>query len=347
MRLVLMGTGPFAVPSFETLRCDGHEIACVITRPEVQAVSKKGPPPSPVRLWAVEHGLEHLSPESINSEGAIELVKSMSPDLLVVCDYGQILSNQALETARWGGINLHGSLLPRHRGAAPVQWSILSGDEIAGVSVIHMTPGLDAGPVIRYDSTPIDPRENAGELEQRLSQLGVETVRQSLLLLETSNGSTGNPQDKSLTTKAPRLSKADGQIQCEYPVRLLDRQLRGLQPWPGCFCEFESSAGNRFRVIVQKGAPIECDIGSHSVGSVLFEKDCADGFRLDGDITPELSLVCRDGLFVVETIQVAGKKSMSAEEFVRGYSKNGPYRVVSATTSTTLLETMIKREPAS
>lgn len=344
MRLVLMGTGPFAVPSFEALRCDGHEIACVFTRPEVQSVSKKGPPPSPVRIWANEHGLKHLTPESMNSQESIDLVKSLAPDLLVVCDYGQILSNQALETARWGGINLHGSLLPRHRGAAPVQWSILSGDKTAGVSVIHMTPGLDAGPVIQHDSTPIDPRENAGELEQRLSQLGVGTVRQSLLLLESSNGSTGIPQDKSLTTKAPRLSKADGQIRCEFPVRLLDRQLRGLQPWPGCFCEFESSSGNRFRVITHSGRPLQCDIDSHAVGSVLFKEDCRNGWFKEGDNVPELSLVCKDGLFAVETIQVAGKKSMTAQEFVRGYSKNGPYKIATATTVTALLETMLQRE---
>ena len=344
MRLVLMGTGPFAVPSFEALRSDGHEIACVITRPEVQSASKKGPPPSPVRLWAIEHGSRHLSPESINSQDSIELVKSMSPDLLVVCDYGQILSNQALETARWGGINLHGSLLPRHRGAAPVQWSILSGDETAGVSVIHMTPGLDAGPVIQFDSTAIDPLENAGELEHRLSQLGVGTVRRSLVLLQQSNGSTGVLQDKSLTTKAPRLSKADGQIHCEYPVRLLDRQLRGLQPWPGCFCELESPAGNRFRVIVHKGLSLPCDIGSLPVGAVLFKEDIPDGFLSDRDVLPILSLVCSDGLFSISMIQVAGKKSMSADEFVRGYIKNGPYKIAPATNLTKLLDTMLQRE---
>ena len=346
MRLVLMGTGPFAVPSFEALRSDGHEIACVITRPEVQSVSKKGPPPSPVRLWAVGHGLNHLSPESINSQESIELVKSMTPDLLVVCDYGQILSNLALETARWGGINLHGSLLPRHRGAAPVQWSILSGDKTAGVSVIHMTPGLDAGPVIQSDSTAIDPSENAGELERRLSQLGVGTVRRSLALLEQSNGSTGVLQDKAHTTKAPRLSKADGQIHCEFPVRLLDRQLRGLQPWPGCFCELESPTGNRFRVIVHQGQPLPCDVGSFSVGAVLFKENIPDGFPIDRDNFPALSLVCSDGLFSISMIQVAGKKSMSADEFARGYSKNGPYKIATVTNLTKLLDTMLQRELA-
>jgi methionyl-tRNA formyltransferase len=207
-----------------------------------------------------------------------------------------------------------------------------------------MTPGLDAGPVIQFDSTAIDPLENAGELEYRLSQLGVGTVRQSLVLLEQSNGSTGAPQDKSLTTKAPRLSKADGQINCEYPIRLLDRQLRGLQPWPGCFCELESAAGNRFRVIVHKGQALPCDIRSLPIGSVLFRENIPDDFISDPDTSPAVSLVCIDGLFSILTIQVAGKKSMSADEFVRGYIKNGPYKIVPATNLTKLLDTMLQRE---
>lgn len=343
MRLVLMGTGPFAVPTFEALRSDGHEVACVITRPEVMSVSKKGPPPSPVKLWAIEHGLSHSSPESINSSESMAFVKGLSPDLLVVCDYGQILSSEALATSRLGGINLHGSLLPRHRGAAPVQWSILSGDQTAGVSVIHMTPGLDAGPVIQFCATPIDPRENAGELELRLSQLGVDTVRRSLMLLTQSSGSVGVPQDKLLTTKAPRLSKADGQIHCQYPVRLLDRQLRGLQPWPGCFCEIESANGTRVRVIVHRGEPHPCKTDSLKMGMLLFQNDVPSGL-FDAKTTPSLSLVCSDGLFSIMTIQVAGKKSMTADEFVRGYSKNGPYKVVPPATSSKLLETMLQRE---
>ncbi len=146
MRMVLMGTGPFAVPSFESLRNRNAEIAAVVCRPEIQSPSaKKGPPPGPVRLWAESHGLPVHTPQSINDLGSVEWLRSLHVDLFVVCDYGQILSSDCLSAARLGGINLHGSLLPRHRGAAPVQWTILSGDRYAGVTVIHMTPGLDAG----------------------------------------------------------------------------------------------------------------------------------------------------------------------------------------------------------
>lgn len=347
MRLVLMGTGPFAVPSFEALRADGHEICCVITRPEVVTNAKKGPPPSPVRLWATANGLKHESPDSINSEEAIAFVHQFQSDLLVVCDYGQILSNQALGAAKWGGINLHGSLLPRHRGAAPVQWSILSGDRQAGVTVIHMTPGLDAGPVIQQDATEIGTHENAGELEQRLSQLGVDTVKRSLLLLEQSDGKTGSLQDKSKTTKAPRLKKSDGQIRCDYPVRLLDRQLRGLQPWPGCFGEFESATGSRIRVILHDGIPVECNVDSLPLGGLLFQDQLTNVDFSDTPIPSVLGVVCKDGVFLLKTLQVAGKKSMTAEEFARGYSKNAPYKLVASDSGASLLDEMLTRESVS
>ncbi|XZE18550.1 methionyl-tRNA formyltransferase [Pirellulaceae bacterium SH449] len=347
MRLVLMGTGPFAVPSFEALRADGHEICCVITRPEVITNAKKGPPPSPVRLWALANGLKHESPDSINSEEAIAFVQQFQADLLVVCDYGQILSNAALGTAKWGGINLHGSLLPRHRGAAPVQWSILSGDRQAGVTVIHMTPGLDAGPVIQQDATEIGTHENAGELEQRLSQLGVDTIRRSLLLLEQSDGKTGSLQDKSKTTKAPRLKKSDGQIRCDYPVRLLDRQLRGLQPWPGCYGEFESVTGNRIRVILHEGVPVVCNVDSLPLGGLLLQDQLTTVDLSDAQIPSVLGVVCKDGVFLLKTLQVAGKKSMTAEEFARGYSKNAPYTLVASDSGASLLDEMLTREVVS
>ena len=145
-RLVLMGTGPFAVPSFETLRAAGFPIAMVVTKPAPSVKSRKGPPPAPVRTWAEQHRLPIFDPDTVNDPEAIDRVAAEDPDLLVVCDYGHILKPEALETARLGGINLHGSLLPAYRGAAPVQWAVLRGDPVTGVSVIHMTPRLDGGP---------------------------------------------------------------------------------------------------------------------------------------------------------------------------------------------------------
>ena len=169
MRLILMGTGPFAVPSFDAIRAQGHEIICVVTRPSVASSGKKDPPVSPVRQWASDHDLSIVDPISINDPATIQWLASLHADLMVVCDYGQILSKAALATTGLGGINLHGSLLPRHRGAAPVQWSILAGDARTGVSIIHMTPTLDGGPILHQSATDIGNTENSEQLEARLN----------------------------------------------------------------------------------------------------------------------------------------------------------------------------------
>jgi len=154
LRLVVMGTGPFAVPMLHALCASEHTIAAVVTRPD-RAPEGRRPPPNPMRAAATEAGLTVLDPQHVNEPVAVEAIASLRPDLLVVCDYGQILSPAVLSAAPLGGINLHGSLLPRHRGASPVQWTILSGDDVAGVSVIRMTPALDAGAILATRSTPL------------------------------------------------------------------------------------------------------------------------------------------------------------------------------------------------
>ena len=184
MRIVVMGTGPFAVPSCRRLVEAGHEIALVVVRPPANAKA----PQAPVEAWASEQGLPLYQPTSINLAEAIERLRTVAAELFFVCDYGQILSKECLSITRLGGINLHGSLLPRHRGAAPVQWSILAGDQRAGVSVIHMTPGLDAGPVLSVRATNVLPDENAGELEVRLSQIGAEATIEAVNLLSSWDG---------------------------------------------------------------------------------------------------------------------------------------------------------------
>ena len=207
LRLVLMGTGPFAVPSFEALRRSGHDIALVITRPSQNVKSRKGPPPAPVRDWAESNGFELFAPDSINEVDAVDLVAQKSADLLMVCDYGQILKPAALETASLGGINLHGSLLPKYRGAAPVQCALLNGERVTGVSVIHMTPRLDGGPVVSFRETEIMDEETAGELEERLALIGVDATLEAVELLACWDRDTeiGVMQDATAITKAPRL----------------------------------------------------------------------------------------------------------------------------------------------
>ena len=322
MRIILMGTGPFAVPAFDAIRAQGYNIVCVVTRPAQQVKSRKGPPPQPVRTWAESHGLEVTAPPSINSTEAIESLAKLSPDLLVVCDYGQILSDAALSTAKLGGINLHGSLLPKYRGAAPVQRALLAGDPLTGVSVIHMTPKLDGGPILATAELSIAPEETSGELEERLSDLGVEPTLSAISKLEDWDGTRvlGCDQDPQSVTRAPRLSKKEALIDWTRSNVQLDCFIRGMLPWPIAYTFLPT--GNPkppLRVAIKKARVIHSD-------SIEKQTYPLQLFGADGNITPGSLLrtdrmLIQTGEGVLELLQVqpAGKREMTGEEFMRGY----------------------------
>ena len=202
MQLIAMGTGPFAVPSFHKLLESGHDVIAVVTRPIANSGRRSKQPPNPMRVEAESQSLPILDPPNVNAPEFVSRLKAMQPDLFFVCDYGQILSAECLATARLGGINLHGSLLPKYRGAAPVNWAIYRGETVTGVSVIHMTPRLDAGPTLASRSLEIGDDENAVALEQRLARLGVDAVMDAVDLLQKWDGKSaiGSVQDPSEAT---------------------------------------------------------------------------------------------------------------------------------------------------
>lgn len=314
LRLILMGTGPFAVPAFAALVAAGHDIPLVVTRPAREIRSRNAPPPSPVRQFAAEHGFELYDPPSINAPEAIAKLQSFAADLLVVCDFGQILSAEALSQARLGGINLHGSLLPAYRGAAPVQWALLSGDAETGVSVIHMTPRLDGGPILATARTPIRSDETAGELETRLSQLGVEPALRSVELLATWDGRSpiGEPQDPSKVSRAPRLDKAAGRIDWSWPAEKIDWHVRGMQPWPGAFTELPLSPGK---------PPLRIAVRQVSVLPQATATDASPAAGQPGELlsASALQIATGRGVIQIDRLQVAGKSEVTADEFLRGY----------------------------
>lgn len=320
LRLIMMGTGPFAVPTFEALRGGPHELVAVVTRPD-RAPAGRRPPPNPMRAAAGAAGLEVLDPERVNEPAAVAAIAALRPDLLVVCDYGQILSAGLLAVAPLGGINLHGSLLPRHRGAAPVQWTILEGDAVAGVSVFHMTPALDAGRVLATRSTPVAPRETAAELEPRLARLGVEAVVEAIEILATgflatgflatgaragTLASVGTPQDAAGVTRAPRLTKADGLIEWTQPAVAIERRRRALEPWPRLATFFTRGDGQRSRLVIEECVVVQGDAAT-APGTVI---------EATGD---RLVVACGGGTAVaIQRLVPEGRRSMSAAEFLRG-----------------------------
>jgi len=331
MRLVMMGTGPFAVPTFEALLDSTHQVLGLVTRP-APANPRGRAPTNPMRDVADRRQVPVWDPVSANDEAFVAQLNGLGADLLVVCDYGQILKPPALAAARLGGINLHGSLLPRYRGAAPVQWSVYAGDAETGVSVIHMTPQLDGGPLLEVRRVAIDDAENAAELETRLSRLGVEAVLRAIATLEQWDGhsSLGQRQDPALATKAPRISKQQGAIDWQRPARRIRDQIRAFQPWPGAYTYWLQARNGPLRLAIQRASLRESTPPPPVAGHAESGMEAASGNNVAAaaDIAPgtvvaasggSLELATGSGRLAIEQLQVSGKRSMSVAEFLRGY----------------------------
>jgi methionyl-tRNA formyltransferase len=305
MRLVMMGTGPFAVPTFRALLDSEHTVAALFTRPPRTGAGRHRTADNPMQAVAEERGLPIYWPESIKAPEAIAELAALAPDLLVVCDYGQILSSAALATARLGGINLHGSLLPKYRGAAPINWALYHGDAETGVTVIHMTPQLDAGPAIGQVRTPIGPLETTPEVETRLSQLGAPAVLEAIAAI-ASGSAQPIPQDETQATPAPRLSKASGLIAWSRSATELANQVRAFQPWPASYTFWKRGEAEPLRLIVDRARALEA-AASSAPGTVA----AARGNQLE--------VSTGRGLLAIEAIQPAGKRVFTIAEFLNGY----------------------------
>ncbi|MGC3967950.1 MAG: methionyl-tRNA formyltransferase [Pirellulales bacterium] len=304
LRLVVMGTGPFAVPMFRAALASRHPVLALVTQPARVGRGNKPAPPSPMRTVALEHNLPVLDPESINTDEARAALQAFAPDLFLVADYGQILANETLDVARLGGVNLHGSLLPKYRGAAPINWAIYRGDGETGVTVIQMSSKVDAGASLAQARTPINPEENAVELERRLCELGAPLVMEVVDRL-AAGAVERLPQDPSLATGARRLRKTDGEVDWNRTAAQIKNQLRALEPWPRTSTAWLRPAGDPMRLILTKVDVID---GGHPAepGTVVnVEKDA-------------IVVATGEGLIVIRELQPAGKRAMAAGEFLRG-----------------------------
>lgn len=309
----MFGTGPFAVPTFQSLLNSTHEIPLLVTRPIPDSGKRRKSVANPTRDAGEAANLEIFDPHSINTPDAIEKLRSYQPDLFVVCDYGQILSSDCLGVAKLGGINLHGSLLPKYRGAAPINWAVYHGDTRLGITVIHMTRKLDAGPALQFADLVAGEDETAEDLEPRLAELGVPAVHAAIEMLEAWDGESpiGTKQDPNLATKAPRLKKSDGAIDWSRNRTEIINQIRAFQPWPGSFTSWQRSSGQPIRIIVHKTLRLSDDIefdSSVSAGQVCLSTKS------------NLAIMTGDGPLELVEIQPAGKRKMETAEFLRGYT---------------------------
>ncbi len=309
MRLILMGTGPFAVPSFQSLLQSDHQVVALVTRPVPPARGRQKIPPNPVRALPWGDDGPVLDPQDVNAKDVRSRLAELRADVLVVCDYGQILANDTLDVARLGGINLHGSLLPKYRGAAPVNWAVWHGEKQTGVTVIHMTPRLDAGPCLVKRATPIDPEESAEQLESRLAQLGVEPVHQALAMLEAWDGVSelGELQDPQQASKAPRLKKSDGVVDWSRTARQIADQVRALKPWPGTYTHWQRPDGEPLRLILDSVEQVSVEKGEAAAGTVVHRTD------------NQLCVATGQGTLALRRVKPAGKRVLDVAEFLRGY----------------------------
>jgi methionyl-tRNA formyltransferase len=257
MQIVIMATGAFAIPSIRAL-CESNlfEIVCLVTGP-LRSDKHGNPIITPARQAAAEFRIPIASKEDVNSNEFFEFLYLVRPDLLFVCDFGQILSKRTLSGSIIGGINLHGSLLPKFRGAAPVHWAILTGEHYTGVSVIHMTPQIDAGPVIAQSPPiPISPHETVIELEERLAEYGAELVFNTASKMATNETVRIIEQRHEKVSKAPRLKKEDGYIPWERSSQEIFNHIRAMLPWPRSFTDWHREDGLPLRLIFGKITPL-------------------------------------------------------------------------------------------
>lgn len=317
----MMGTGTFAEPTFEALLSDfAGDVVGLVTQPERDAGNKRGSTRQTgkgMAAIAAARGVALAQPESINTPEGLEQLRALQPDLLVVAAYGQILSKDVLEVPTRGTINVHASLLPKYRGAAPVAYAILGGETQTGVTIIKVTPGLDSGDMILQEAMGILPDDTTGSLEARLAVLGAKLAVEAVRKYEA-GPVTGVKQDPALVTKAPKIKKEFGLIDWTKPADYIERFVRAMQPWPTAYTFLHRPGKEPMRVIVSKTEDVAyCPINSAdrpAPGAV-----CGTG---KNDVSGNLVIWAwagRNASVSISELQPAGKKKMTAEEFLRGY----------------------------
>ena len=295
-KIVFMGTPEFAVPSLTRL-LESHDVAGVVTQPDRPAGRKRRLRASPIKRLARAAGIPLIQPQRIREETAIEALRSWDADAHVVAAYGQILPQALLDLPRHGTVNVHASLLPRWRGAAPIQAAIRAGDQESGVTIMLVDAGLDTGPLLAKRASPLADHETGQSLHDKLSILGAELLVETLPLY-LSGELEPRAQDDSLATYAPQIKKADGKINWTCSATAIERLARAFTPWPRAYTSW---AGAQLRILAGRRGE-----GSAEPGRVI---------EVDGDI----AIGAGDGLFFPTTLQLAGKQPLDIADFVNGY----------------------------
>lgn len=307
MRIVFMGTPHFAVPSLAMLLERGYNVVAVVTQPDRPVGRKRELTPPPVKAYALERGLPVLQPEKLRSPEGVAAVTELAPDLIVTAAYGQILPKSVLDLPLHGCLNVHGSLLPKYRGGAPIQRSIINGETVTGVTLMYMAEGLDTGDMIAKVEVPIGDDDTAGTMFEKLSVAGAELLGDWLPKI-VAGVAPRVPQDDSQSSYAPNLSRDDERLDWSSASRELFNRVRGLNPMAGGFTQLSGEVFKVWRceVPTAEDAKLKPDWAAQEPGAVL--ETNARGIRVRTG----------DGSIVLAEVQPAGKKALSAAEYARG-----------------------------
>jgi methionyl-tRNA formyltransferase len=301
MRIVFIGTGEIGVPTLRALQKSEHELGGVVTQPDKPVGRKQKITAPPIKKALIAGGpnagpAQTLQPARIKDREAIDQIRALAPDVIVVMAYGQILPRAVLEIPKIACLNLHASLLPRWRGAAPIQAAIAAGDREAGMTVMYMDEGLDTGDILLQRKIDISPSETGATLHDRLAQIAPEALLESLRLLAAGNAPR-IPQDQALATYAPKLNREAGRLNWNESVEAIERKIRAYNPWPGAFTEF---SGRNLKIFAASIVDLRGKPGE------ILRKD------------RELVVATSDRALLLTDVQLEGKRRMSAAEFLRG-----------------------------
>lgn len=307
MRILFWGTPEFAVPTLRALLGEGHEVVGVVTQPDRPAGRGRLVRPSPVKRVAVEEGIPVLQPERARGDEFLAAIRALAPELSVVVAYGQILRREVLDVPAQGSINVHASLLPELRGAAPINHAILAGHELTGITIMGMVEAMDAGPILHQVSEPIGAEETATELAVRLSEIGAEALIEALAMIEL-GAVEPRLQDDALATFAPRLNRETAHVDWSGDAAAVGRQLRAMDELPGAWARWQDQEVKLFRPAVAEAHDAHGCTGEP--GTVLRV--------LPNDPSRGALIACADGAVWVREVKPEGKRRMTTAEWLRG-----------------------------
>jgi len=318
MRIVFAGSGTFGLPTLRALVEGGQEVVLAVTPPDRPAGRGRTVRAGQVKRFAAEQGIRLLQPEDINARGPLRNIRAVAPDLLLVIAFGQKIGPSLIGVPRYGAINLHASLLPKYRGAAPINWAIINGETETGLTVIEITDRMDAGDILGQRATPIGPDETAGELHERLAPLGARLITEIVRELALDEVERRH-QNETQVKIAPRLKKSDGLVDWTQSAQVVHNRVRGTTPWPGAYTWWRRKAGREpLRLVLAKTRLLEGAAAGAGPGVVL-------AVGREG-----IDVAAARGAVRILSLTPAGKRTMSAADFVNGYAIEPGARFASA-----------------